>query len=103
MAETANLNRCDRCHCTAPPFLPNLGILASRNPVTIDQAAADLVNASPLVPGSRVATQPSTYEDTLEHLHGRNLHGTLEHAESLGLGSTAYTLVELEHGTDPEA
>lgn len=91
---------CDCCDWTAPPFVPNLGILASTDPVAIDQAAADLVNAAPLVPGSSVATMPARGEDTLASLHGIGWRGLLVHAEALGLGTTSYELVGLDRRDD---
>lgn len=46
---------CD-CHCmNDAPIVANIGMLASSDPVAIDQAAADLVNAAPVLPNSALA------------------------------------------------
>jgi uncharacterized Fe-S center protein len=60
------------------PFLPDLGALASTDPVAIDQAAPDLVD-------QRV--RRTVFR------RGRN---ALAYAEKLGVGSRRYELVTLE-------
>lgn len=75
------------CDCDGHPAEPDIhdiGILASTDPVALDQACVDLVwNAEGS--GSLVRR--------IESLHG--LH-TLEHAEEIGLGSRTYNLVSLD-------
>ena len=75
------------CDCDGHPAEPDIhdiGILASTDPVALDQACVDLVwNTEGS--GSLVRR--------IESLHG--LH-TLEHAEEIGLGSRTYNLVSLD-------
>ena len=75
------------CDCDGHPAEPDIhdiGILASTDPVALDQACVDLVwNAEGS--GSLVRR--------IESLHG--LH-TVEHAEEIGLGSRTYNLVSLD-------
>jgi uncharacterized Fe-S center protein len=69
------------------PIAPDIGILASFDPVAIDQAGADLVNSTPGridAPDKLKAIWP---EVNWEH--------QLNYAESLGLGRRKYTLVNL--------
>lgn len=77
---TAN---CDCLGFAEPPLFPDLGLLASVDPVAADQAACDLVR-----------------ERTGRPIHawcGRDLdpRWQLEHAEALGVGSRRYRLREL--------
>jgi uncharacterized Fe-S center protein len=75
------------CDCDpepAPPKMADIGILASRDPVAIDQAAVDLIYASDDDSADLIAR--------MESLDGPHV---LEAAEKLGIGSRAYELVEL--------
>lgn len=75
------------CDCDGNPAEPDIhdiGILASTDPVAIDQAAIDLVwNAE----GS---------ESLRNRINNRNGLLTLEHAEAIGLGSRSYRLVDID-------
>ena len=75
------------CDCNGHPAEPDIhdiGILASTDPVALDQACYDLV--------SRAEGNASLLR-RIERQHG--LH-TLEHAEEIGLGSRTYTLVNID-------
>lgn len=79
------------CDCNGRPASPQMkdvGILASTDPVALDQACLDFVNL------------PSTAGDNHQPLLNRirQQHGThiIEHAEMIGLGSPSYTLVNLD-------
>ena len=75
---------CDCCGATAKlPCMQDVGILASLDPVAIDQACVDLVYASD-DPGK---------EDLIERMESRHGIHTLEVAESLGIGSREYELI----------
>ena len=74
------------CDCTGHPEEPDMhdiGILASTDPVALDQACLDLVSK---------ADGNEKIMWRLEDLDG--VH-TLEHAEEIGLGNRAYTLVDI--------
>ena len=76
------------CDCDGNPAEPDIhdiGILASTDPVAIDQACVDLVWQ---------AEGNASLVRRIESLHG--IH-TLEHAEAIGLGSRTYTLVDLDN------
>ncbi|NLY40981.1 MAG: DUF362 domain-containing protein [Desulfovibrionales bacterium] len=84
------------CDCTGysdAPICPDLGVLASWDPVALDQACLDLVNqAQPLHP-SALPADICAGQDKFEAIHG-HVRGAylLEYAESLGLGHRQYNL-----------
>ena len=76
------------CDCDpnpAPPKMADIGILASVDPVALDQACVDLVYAS-----------NDDSADLIERIESRDGQHILEAAEALGVGSRAYELVEVE-------
>jgi hypothetical protein len=75
---------CDCCPHSDAPVCEDIGILASFDPVAIDQASADLVN--------KVAGK-----DVFAQIHPKvNWKEQLEHSEKLGVGKREYELVHLE-------
>ncbi len=75
------------CDCDGNPAEPDIhdiGILASTDPVAIDQASIDLAFA---------AEGSESLRNRVESLNG--LH-TLEHAAEIGLGSREYELVSID-------
>jgi uncharacterized Fe-S center protein len=75
------------------PICPDLGLLASWDPVALDQACLDLVNqAQPLHP-SALPEGIEPGQDKFEAIHGhvRGQH-LLDHAQALGLGRREYAL-----------
>ena len=75
------------CDCDGNPSEPDMhdiGILASSDPLAIDQAAIDLVYAMP------------DSGSLIERIESRNGLHTLDAAEAIGLGSRAYNLVVIE-------
>ncbi len=88
------------CDCT--PFsdrqiVPNLGILASLNPVAIDQAAVDMVNGAPGNPLSVLDKALDPGEDKFRALFPNiDWKHQLEYAEQIGLGTQQYKLLSLK-------
>ena len=76
---------CDCCAVAEDPCMKDIGILASLDPIAIDQACIDLVNAS---------NDPGK-EHFLERVNSRNGIHTIERAEELGFGSREYELIEV--------
>ena len=76
---------CDCCAVAEDPKIADIGVLSSLDPVALDAACVDLVYASD-DPGKA---------DLIERIESRKGLVTLEAAESLGLGSRQYTLIEL--------
>ena len=77
---------CDCCAVAEDPCMQDIGILASTDPIAIDQACLDLVYASD-DPGR---------DHLLERIKSRNGVHTIEAAAKLGYGSRAYELIELQ-------
>lgn len=75
---------CDCDGSPAEPDMHDIGILASLDPVALDQACVDLVYASP--DGASL----------IRRIESRNGIHTLEHAADIGFGSRAYTLTSID-------
>ncbi|WP_456370123.1 DUF362 domain-containing protein [Thermodesulfatator atlanticus] len=85
---------CDCYHFNDYPIVRNIGILASEDPVAIDQAAVDLVNAEPSLPGAKLAADPG--EDKFRALYPKvDWEIQLVHAEKIGLGSRDYKIIRV--------
>lgn len=76
---------CDCCAVAAEPKIGDIGILASLDPIALDQACLDLVYASN-DPGKG---------DLIERIESRNGVHTVEAAAELGFGSRDYELITL--------
>ena len=75
------------CDCDGNPAEPDMhdiGILASFDPVALDQACVDLVYAA------------EDGASLIQRIESRNWLLTLEHAEAIGLGSRTYRLVNID-------
>lgn len=75
------------CDCNGHPAEPDMhdiGILASADPVALDQACIDLVYSA------------ADGQSLIERIESRNGLLTLEHAENVGLGSRTYRLVSMD-------
>ena len=77
---------CDCCAVAEDPCMADLGILASLDPIAIDQACLDLVYASD-DPGR---------DHLLERIESKNGVHTIEAAADLGFGSREYELITVE-------
>lgn len=77
------------CDCDSNPAEPEMhdvGILASTDPVALDQVCVDIV----------YNTDDSESGALQERIESRNGIHTLEHAEKIGLGSREYRLVDID-------
>jgi uncharacterized Fe-S center protein len=75
------------CDCSSRPATPtmaDIGILASLDPVALDQACVDLVYKA------------RDGKDLIARIESRNGLLTINHAESIGLGSKAYRLIRID-------
>ena len=88
---------CD-CHGeNDAPIVPNIGIFASFDPVALDQACADAVNKMPVNPGTMLSEAEHTHHDHFDDVHpDTNWKQGLEYAESIGLGTREYKLIEVK-------
>ena len=76
---------CDCCAVAEDPCMKDIGILASTDPVAIDQACIDLVKNSK-DPGKG---------HFLERVKSRNGTHTIDCAAELGIGTKEYELIEI--------
>jgi len=77
---------CDCCAVAEDPCIADIGILASDDPVAIDQACIDLV----------YACDDPCKAHFLERVESRNGVHTIEAAAALGFGSREYELVTID-------
>jgi uncharacterized Fe-S center protein len=84
------------CDCMAhndAPIVRDIGVLASRDPVAVDQAAVDLVNREAALPGCRLKTGRKAGEDKFAALYPKvDWRFQLTCAEAFGLGRRSYSL-----------
>ena len=78
---------CDCCAVAEDPCMADIGMLASLDPLAIDQACLDLVYAATDDPGQT---------HMLERIESRNGVHTLEAAAALGFGSREYELIRID-------
>lgn len=76
---------CDCCAVAEDPCMEDIGILASLDPVAIDQACLDLV----------IRSDDPGRDHFLERVNSRNGVHTIEAAADLGVGVRDYELIEL--------
>ena len=87
------------CDCHAEndvPIVPDVGMFASFDPVALDLACADAVNAQPAMQGSKLAKANRSGLDNLTadfpHTSWRS---QIEHAKKIGLGEDSYELISI--------
>jgi hypothetical protein len=80
---------CDCVDHPEPVKLEDYGILASTDPVALDQACIDIINNQQVT----AKNDPTDLLNRIDKQHG--IH-TIEHAAKIGLGSREYKLIEME-------
>ena len=95
------LNVTPDCDCVGwsdLPLVPDVGLLASTDPVALDQACADAVLAQTPAPNSAL------FDEGCDCSSGDYFHAAhpdtdwavcLEHAEKIGIGTRAYELIKI--------
>lgn len=86
---------CDCYDYNDVPIVPDIGILASRDIVAIDQAAADLVNAAPGMRDSALKEGLAPGDDKFRQVVDTDWTAQLKYAEELGLGERRYELIRV--------
>lgn len=80
------------CDCegvnAAPVVTPNVGILASLDPLAIDQASVDMV----------FAMKPEQNHDLVERILSRHGLRQLSYMKELGMGNDRYQLIDMDNG-----
>ena len=77
---------CDCCATAEDPCLKDIGILASLDPIAIDQACIDLVKKS----------NDEGKRHFLERIESRNGMHTIEASLELGFGTNEYELISID-------
>ena len=89
---------CDCANYNDAPIVPNVGMFASFDPVALDKACVDAVNAMPSMACTRASDAGADHHD---HDHFHRMHpdtdwqAGLEHAEKIGLGQREYELIKI--------
>jgi uncharacterized Fe-S center protein len=87
---------CDCYGHSDAPIVRDVGLLAAEDPVALDQACVDLVNAQAGLEGSALTVNLQPGEDKFRGVYPRiDWSAQLRHAERLGLGSTRYRLTDV--------
>jgi len=93
------LNVTPSCDCfpsSDTPIVPDIGVLASKDPVAIDQASCDLVNNSIGIESSKLERAFGKGDDKFRDLFSEiSWEYGLQYAESIGLGTRKYILKEI--------
>ena len=87
---------CDCYPCSDVPIVPDVGIVASKDPIAIDQASIDLVNQQE---GNRDSALKANFEAGKDKFRGVypkiDWRVQLEYGEEIELGTRNYELVKL--------
>lgn len=87
---------CDCAPWSDAPLVPDIGILASSDPVALDKACYDLVNAQHGFHDSKLSCNHQKGEDKFKGAHEQSIGEVqFEYAESIGMGSTSYELIKV--------
>ena len=78
---------CDCCAVAENPCMADIGIMASLDPIAIDQACVDMLYAATDDPGQK---------HMLERIESRHGIYTVECAAELGFGSREYERIDLD-------
>ncbi|MDD4004010.1 MAG: DUF362 domain-containing protein [Elusimicrobiaceae bacterium] len=93
------LNITPECDCVPwsdAPIVPDIGVLASKDPVALDQASFDLVRDSAGLQNTALHAGHACGQDKFKALAGNTMpEAPLAYGEKIGLGSRAYELIRL--------
>ena len=93
---------CDCCSWNDAPIIPNIGMLASFDPVALDQACLDLsckvaANKNSVLGENMAKPDFVDYGDPFTNTEPSvEWKGTLAHGEKIGLGTREYELVTMK-------
>ena len=80
---------CDCVDHPAPVKLEDYGILASTDPVALDQACVDIINQQKVT----ATNDPTDLLSRIDQQHGTH---TIDHAAKIGLGTKKYRIVNID-------
>ena len=84
---------CDCAGWSDTPIVHDVGIVASNDPIAIDQASADLVNKAILNPGANIEREDG--KDNIRLANDIDWTLQLAYGEEVGLGTRKYELIEI--------
>ena len=87
---------CDCWGANDLAIVPDLGIMASSDPVALDRASADLVNNAPIIKGSILDEKEHNHEhDKFKCIHGNvDWEAGINYAEELKIGTKEYEIIK---------
>ncbi|MHC1683328.1 MAG: DUF362 domain-containing protein [Clostridiaceae bacterium] len=87
---------CDCVPWSDAPIVPDIGFLASTDPVALDKASYDLVNKQTTLAHSLLNCHCESGEDKFKALRGETAGDVqLSYGEEIGMGSCDYELIEI--------
>ena len=88
---------CCDCHGeNDAAVVPDIGMFAGFDPVALDHACIDAVNAAPVIASSVLGQDEHVHGDHFTSVHPTtNWRSQIEHAETIGLGNGDYELITL--------
>jgi hypothetical protein len=87
---------CDCFPFSDTPIVPDIGILASKDPVAIDAASYDLVNQQTGFTDSLLTAHHHKGKDKFKGVHAQtDGYQQLKYAEEIGMGTTEYELIAI--------
>jgi uncharacterized Fe-S center protein len=87
---------CD-CHGESDaPIIPDIGIFAGFDPVALDKACLDAVNAAPAIKSSVLGERNAKFDDHFRNVHpDTNGISQITHGVKIGLGNSDYELIKI--------
>ncbi len=87
---------CDCYSHNDAPIVRDIGIVASTDPVAIDQASVDMVNNEQALPGTCMKSALGAGEDKFRAVYPAvDWAIQLDYAEKIGIGSRSYKIIEI--------
>ncbi|HEX2926611.1 MAG TPA: DUF362 domain-containing protein [Ruminiclostridium sp.] len=88
---------CDCWGLTTPSIVPDIGIMASKDIVSIERACIDAIKVENLLPdGIPQGMELGTEGHLFQRIHGKNPYVQLDELEKRNLGSQKYTIEEIK-------
>ncbi|GAB6162796.1 DUF362 domain-containing protein [Desulfothermus naphthae] len=87
---------CDCAGFSDAPICPDIGVVASYDPVAVDKASLDMVNQAIATNVGQYKEDPTKHLDKFKAVHPHTMgEYLLEYAEKLGVGQRKYELVNI--------
>jgi uncharacterized Fe-S center protein len=88
---------CDCLSWSDNPIVQDVGVLGSVDPVAVEQASLDMVNARPSLPDSEIAISVGPGKDKFRAIRP-DIDGAvqIQYAEELGMGTRQYELLDVD-------